>query len=162
MRRVDRDPNPLADVVQRSTEWMFRLAALGLCMLAAVQGLLMVPQVRVWLLPVERLEGAPVQGAASAGEAEISLSLVGGGEWPDAYVTINGRPVQAFSHAEVRLTVHEGDALQVDATRARGNRRVSIDHDSPRLLTPVAGLEWDVGGGRKSPVVHVHFIAINP
>ncbi|MBX6395280.1 MAG: hypothetical protein IRY98_06100 [Alicyclobacillaceae bacterium] len=162
MRRVDPGSNNLAEMVRQAGEWLFRAAAAGLGIMVAIQALLLFPDVRVWLVPVERLEGAPAQGEASLEEAEISLSLEDGGPWPAAYVVVNGQPVRAFTSTEVRVMVREGDTVQVDATRAQGRRRVWIDHESVRLLTPVAGLEWEVDGGRVSPVVHVHFIATNP
>ncbi|MCL6574518.1 hypothetical protein [Kyrpidia sp.] len=162
MRRVERNENPLAHLVEKSAEWTFRMAVFGLFALTAVQALLLLPQARAVLVPVERLEGVPVQGMPPVQQAQISLSLEGANAWPGAYVTVDGKPVEAFGQAQVWLAVREGDTVQVDATKAQGSRRILIDHESPSLLTPVAGLEWDVDGGKKSPAVQVHFIAINP
>lgn len=160
MRRIDPSHGPLADRVERMSEWLFRTAVAGLCVLTAVQGLLLIPEVRPWLVPVERMEGAPAQtGPVASAEAEVSFQLADGASWPGAYVVVNGTPYGAFDKPEVRLLVREGDVLQVDARRAEGHRRIVVDHQSPFLLTPLAGQEWEVSGGNRSPEVKVHFIA---
>lgn len=95
--------------------------------LVFVQGLLMNPSLRTFLVRDSDINGRPLaQEEYMYKEGEISIALLESETNENIKLLVNGDEIAAFSENLVTLTVKDGDVIEVDGTLLDGETEVEI------------------------------------
>ncbi|MCL6547604.1 MAG: hypothetical protein K6T30_01690 [Alicyclobacillus sp.] len=130
----------------RVDDWLIPMAFGLLCVLVLAQGVAAIPAVR------ERMDEASGRlvavragiPAVSSATASFTLYLSPAAARPDIEVWVNGRLAGDFSRPSVRLTVRDGDRVEVSMPKSGGLAYVRVDHDDPSLLAPAPGQVFEL------------------
>jgi len=118
------------------------LVALALVLVAG-QFLLTVPAARYVMSYVDRLEGV----ALGDDGPTITVVLVEGGSWDNAFLLVNGERASGFSGGQVRVAVAEGDLIEVDGTGLDAKAIFEIAETSGGVTAPAVGQTVVTEGG---------------
>ena len=136
-------------------------------LLLVVQILMLNATPRRFLSLVDRLEGEsitrqsllaenqlmlvdqlPVNRPATARVGKsIVIRMVTSKAQPGVYVTVNGQRSGNFAHGEVKLTVYDGDYVEIDASDCPEKLRFVVDVRDKAVRSPVNGLMLESTGG---------------
>lgn len=95
--------------------------------LVFVQGLLMNPSLRTFLVRDSDINGRPLaQEEYMYKEGEISIALLESETNENIKLLVNGDEIAAFSENLVTLTVKDGDVIEADGTLLDGETEVEI------------------------------------
>lgn len=162
-------PRKKIDLFDRWATIILRLAVYCITILIVSQAALYLETPRRFLSQVDRLEGEPVSwqtplvaevphAASPATPAlyslerlrpsrEIVLRLVSPASDRDIYVLVNGSRQGDFAGGEIKLTVYDGDYLEVDASRRTRPVRLIIHLPGGGVDSPVDGTLLEGAGG---------------
>lgn len=150
------------DVFDRWEPLLVRLALGCLAVLVAAQVLLYAETPRRYLSRVDRLEGEPVtwqtplvaeaplvisEGSPVAGPFSrlrpgrtVVIRMVRPPAHPEVFVSVNGARAGDFAGGEARLTVYDGDYVEIDAGRLAAPGRFVVDVAGGGLESPTDGM----------------------
>lgn len=151
----------------RRERWLIRLVLGCLITLVVVQALMLNPVPRTYLSQVDRLEGEQIIGQSQMfAETPLTISsqspvhkstpnrigkaiiirMINPPRHNLVYVTINGQRGGDFSRGEVRLTVYDGDYVEIDASASQEQFRFTVDVPGTGVIAPLDGLILEAQG----------------
>lgn len=156
---------------------LFKLAIFFIGLLVFTQALLFGDHVRPYLSRVDQFEGTqilfqlplyaakPLQisDTAEAGRLEslrnskvIIIRMISPANNHQVFVTVNGKVIDDFRKGSMKLTVYDGDYVEIDARRQSAAVQFVVNVPGASLLAPPDGLALE-GGGAMLPVGRVKF-----
>lgn len=118
-----------------------------------VQAALTSPSVRTFINGTSTLEGIPLETEEYLyAEGEIELKLLSNNSNEDLKILLNGEELTAFSQDSIKLTVKNGDVIEIDASNSYENNIVEIASKSENIATDCLGKKLSVNGKIKQLV----------
>lgn len=136
----------------------------GLVLLVIFQGILATEGGRMFLSATDRLEGERTGGAMPVvaedkQPAQLTIRSVGAvGNLSKAWVKVDGVPVGNFQQNEVTVTVHKGDMITIDTSALEGLFRFEIDHNDPKISSPIPGTLVETNTGQPAEVGPIYYM----
>jgi len=157
---------------------LLNLAVFFLALLLITQAFLFKDSIRPYLSIVDRYEGEqisfeiPLYAAAplkisDTGEVSsrlqslrhskvVIIRMIQPANHSNIFVTVNGKVVDDFRKGEVKLTVYDGDYVEIDAVSHQEAAQFIINVPNSSLISPIDGLVLE-GAGSLIPVGKIKF-----
>lgn len=148
---------------------LIRLATIAVILLLAAQALLLNEDTRKYLSLVDKLEGEQITSPATMYAADISgaepnktmtivnkviaksirtlrsgkditIRMITPSATSDAELTINGEIVANFAAEKVKVTVYDGDYVEIDVSKLKVPAQFIIDTHKGNMLMPLDGI----------------------
>lgn len=145
-------PTEKGNVGRRFDDLLIPIAFGVLTVLIGVQLLSTIPRVRTTIDEIEgRFVAVPttvVPTTVNDFSAVVTLSVDNTSVAPDIVVYRNGQSLGSFTTNQMRITVHEGDRIQVrEKVPMKQSVSIYVDTDSAKLLLPAPGETLFLGQG---------------
>jgi len=143
-------------------KWLIRLVVVGVSILILSQIAMFKEEARHYLSRVDRLEGEKVsfdstmyannsltisertvvskQIPSFRENRSLIIRMIKPPEDRRVFVTINGDKISDFAHGEVKLTVYDGDYVEIDCSDLKTSAQFVVTVPGGGLVSPVDGL----------------------
>ncbi|MEG6585688.1 DUF5359 family protein [Dendrosporobacter sp. 1207_IL3150] len=140
---------------------LFKLVIIFICLLVISQCILSFDNMRPYMSRVDKYEGEqiyfhmpqyaskPLQISDTVETSRLQslrnskvliLRMVTPPKDGNIFVTVNGKVIDDFRKGEVKLTVYDGDYVEIDASAYKENAQFIVNVPSSSLISPIDGL----------------------